>query len=88
MTAAIIIKYLEIGLACLAGLWGLILLFRNTTPAWRWIALAALIWALTLCLDVFLPAIWDTVVLKVQIFHIVQRLGIGLCLFIGLLSAR
>ena len=88
MNAAAIIRYVEIGLACLAGLWGLICLFRNMAPAWRWIALAALVWALTFCLQAFLPAIWDTVFLKTRIFHIIQNVGIGLCLFIGLLSAK
>ena len=88
MDAGTVIKYVDIGLSCCAGLWGLILLFRNTSPAWKWIALAALVWALTACLRYFIPAVWESRILDIQVFFVIQRLGIGLCLFIGMISAR
>ena len=88
MDAGTVIKYIDIGLACLAGFWGLILLFRSTSPAWKWVALAALIWALTACLSYFIPVVWKSSILDIQVFYVIQRLGIGLCLFVGMISAR
>jgi hypothetical protein len=82
MSAAEIIHYVDIGLYAIAGIAGLIVLFRNTTFAWKWLALAAIIWGLTSLFMQFVPS------LPVKVLSVVQRLGMGLCLSVGLITYK
>jgi hypothetical protein len=84
-----ILKIVDIALAGLAGLMGIIVLFRNTALAWKWVALAGIIWAVMSVFRLYIPSIWDIVIFqKVVVFHWVQNLGTALCLFLGLLTVK
>jgi len=86
MTATGIISILDTILFGLAGLWGLIVLFKNASVAWKWIALAAIIWAITSVFILYLPSVANIKVLSVKIIPVTQRLGMGFSLFFGLLN--
>lgn len=88
MTAASIITIIDTILFGLAGLWGLIVLFKNASVAWKWIALAAIIWAITSVFILYLPSVANIRVLSIKIIPVTQRLGMGFCLLFGLLNYR
>ncbi len=82
MSAAEIIHYIDVGLYAIAGIVGLIVLFRNTTFAWKWLALAAIVWGLTSLFIQYVPS------LPKDVLTIIQRLGMGLCLSVGLITYK
>ncbi len=89
METVYILNIIDTVLFGLAGLWGIILLFKNTTLPWKWVALAAIIWAVTSVFKLYIPQIWDWKPFAgIQIVYLVQRIGLGLCLFLGMLTAK
>ena len=83
-----IIKILETILAALSGLMGIVLLFRNVSIGWKWIALAGIIWAMAICCEYYLPGTLRVQFLDRGLVHLLRNLGMGFCLAFGMISVN
>lgn len=83
-----IIKILETILAGFTGLMGIVLLFRNVQTAWKWIALAGIIWAMAICFEYYVPGTMRVEFLGRGLVHLLRNLGMGFCLAFGMISVN
>jgi hypothetical protein len=83
-----ILKWTDIVLYAAAGLMGIVLLFRNVAFAWKWVALAGIVWAVSSLLQMTLPGFYSYAIADIQIIKILSRLLMGFSLFIAMVSVR
>ncbi|GEM_PF-3863166 len=88
MTVFDVFKWIDIICFSAAGIMGIVLLFRNVATAWKWVALAGIVWSLGSLLQFYLPGVWQITLFDMRFLPMLHRILMGFCLFAGMLSVK